>query len=240
MRKRIVDYQKRVLRELSGKIDDFYLVGGTALALFYFQHRLSVDLDFFTPVKYFSHKRIEEIVALLKAAVNKPISLTAQNLNKKQTRMMIYNIHFTKQEALKMDFVEDVFPMLTAAKVVDGVRVLSLEDIYLRKLYAICGVLPVLDEIGHEHFVGGRAAAKDFYDLFYLSHTFMPLSKFVVKYGNRQAVQGVITWFHSYDRMAMMDGVLNLNTTHKPDCKVMEKHFTLEVDKIVGKEIEGV
>lgn len=233
-------YQKKVLKALSGKIDDFYLAGGTALALFYFQHRLSIDLDFFTPAKYFSSKRVDQIAALLKAAVDRPISLAAQNLNKRQTRMMIYNIHFTKQEVLKIDFVEDIFPLLAPPKAIDGVRVLSLEDIYLRKLYAICGALPALDETGREHFIGGRAAAKDFYDLFYLSHTFMPLSKFVAKYGNRQMIQGVIAWFNSYGRMAMMDGVLNLDTAHKPDCKIMEKHFAQEVDKIVGKEIEGV
>ena len=48
MNKRIVSCQKTVLKALSGRMDNFYLAGGTALSLFYFQHRLSVDLDFFT------------------------------------------------------------------------------------------------------------------------------------------------------------------------------------------------
>ena len=65
MRKLVTVCQKKVLKKLSGKIDDFYLAGGTALSLFYFQHRLSVDLDFFAPAKEFSFRRVEEIVAEL-------------------------------------------------------------------------------------------------------------------------------------------------------------------------------
>ena len=52
----------RVLKALSGKMEGYYLVGGTALSLFYFQHRESYDLDLFS--KEFSKKRIENIHAI--------------------------------------------------------------------------------------------------------------------------------------------------------------------------------
>ena len=50
----------RALKILSGRMEGFYLAGGTALSLFYFQHRDSYDIDFFT--NDFSRKRIEDIV----------------------------------------------------------------------------------------------------------------------------------------------------------------------------------
>ena len=44
----IEEAQDRVLAFLAEKALDFYLVGGTALSKFYFHHRESYDLDFFT------------------------------------------------------------------------------------------------------------------------------------------------------------------------------------------------
>ena len=55
---------KKILPKLADKIDDFYLAGGTALSMFYYQHRESFDLDFFT--KSFSKERIFKIIDNLK------------------------------------------------------------------------------------------------------------------------------------------------------------------------------
>jgi predicted nucleotidyltransferase len=41
-------YEERVLKALADRLDEFYLVGGTALSLYYFHHRESFDLDFFS------------------------------------------------------------------------------------------------------------------------------------------------------------------------------------------------
>ena len=71
MDKRIVSYQRKVLNALSGKIGSFYLAGGTALSLFYFQHRLSVDLDFFT--REFVNLDVLRIVKYLKNVLKKEV-----------------------------------------------------------------------------------------------------------------------------------------------------------------------
>ena len=81
MGKTITDFQKKVLNQLAGKIDDFYLVGGTALSLYYFHHRQSLDLDFFTTE--FSPKRITEIAKYLSAALKKEANLIAEQTKKK-------------------------------------------------------------------------------------------------------------------------------------------------------------
>lgn len=236
--KRILKYQQEVLKALSGRIDDFYLAGGTALSLFYFQHRFSVDLDFFT--RNFVYPEITRIAGYLEEALGRKVVLEGQNLEGRAAKMVVYNIHFTAADALKVDFVEDTVEMLKKTKMVDGINILSLEDIYLRKLYALAGMVKIRDESGRDKFVGGRTDAKDFYDAYFLSHTFMPLSKFVIKYCGRTMEEAVIKWFRTYDRMAMMDGILSLDTNKAIDCKTIERHFTKEVDKILDHELGGI
>lgn len=235
MDKKIIKYQQDILKALSGKTGGLYLAGGTALSLFYFQHRLSVDLDFFTG--NFVYTDIARIAEDLGKTLKKRVELVGQSLEEKTAKMMVYNIYFTAADTLKLDFVEDVVGLLKKTKVVDGIRVLSLEDIYLRKLYALAGMVRVLDEAGRNKFAGGRADAKDFYDVYFLSHTFIPLSKFTVKYCDRTIMESIVRWFRTFDRMAMMDGVLTLITNKTVDCKAMERHFKTEVDKIIDYEI---
>ncbi len=236
--KDILKYEQVVLRALADKINDFYLAGGTALSLFYFQHRLSVDLDFFT--HRFVYSDITNIVKYLEGALNKKISLKGQNLGNKNVKIVVYNVHFTATDLLKIDFVEDAIPLLKKTKMVDGINILSLEDIYLRKLYALAGMIKTLDEAGRGKFIGGRADAKDFYDVYLLSHTFMSLSKFAAKYCNPVMIEALIKWFRTYDRMAVINGLLALDTNKAVDCKVMDKHFKKEIDKILDYELGGL
>ena len=238
MKNKIIAQQQNVLKALSGRIDDFYLAGGTALSLFYFQHRISVDLDFFT--RQFDYQKITGTVRYLESALKKKIDLIGSNLDRKTAQMAVYAIHFTAQDALKIDFVEDTVDLMKKTKVVDGIRILSLEDIYVRKLYALAGMVRSIDETGRGKFLGGRADAKDFYDVYCLSHTFMPLSKFLPSHCGRTVVEAVIRWYRTFNRMKMMAGVLNLVTTRAVDYKAQEKHFKQEVDKLIELEIGGV
>lgn len=230
-------YQNRVLKALSHRIDDFCLAGGTALCLFHFRHRESLDLDFFTPD--FSRKRVKEIVSGLKKDLGKDIKPVAQNLKKGRTRMVVYQIAFTAKDVLKIDFVEDIFPLIGKSRLVEGIKILSLEDIYLRKVYALAGGVRIRDEVGRKTFGGGRQEPKDFYDLYFLSHTFMPLSKFADKYGDAVLKESLITWFHTYDRIQIMHGVLELDADREIDLRKMENHFQAEIDKIIESEVEG-
>lgn len=233
--KTIKKYQDRVLKKLVGEIDDFYLAGGTALSLFYFQHRLSVDLDFFT--SDFSLMRVKDVVEYLEGSFSKKIELVGQNLDGKTAKILIYNIHFSPKDTLKIDFVEDTLGLIKHTRIVEGIRILSLEDIYIRKLYAICGAISTIGTIGREETLGGRLEAKDFYDLYFLSNTFMKLSKFIEKYGNPVIIEGLVRWFRSYDRMAMIDGVLTLDVNKKADYKKIEAYFRKEIDKIIESQL---
>ncbi len=232
---KLLGYQDKVLKLLEGKMGDFYLAGGTALSRFYFKHRVSYDLDFFT--KKFSKKKISTIMKDITNSLRTQASLARQQNKKDMVKLAIYYLNIGKEEVLKIDFVEDFFRLLKPLKTVNGIKILSLEDIYSRKIFAISGVVGVVDLTGRKFFKGGRQEARDFYDLYFLSHTFMRLSEFAQTYCDSTGKEGLITWFRTYDRMAIKTGLLDIITDNKIDYISMEKHFKEEIDRLVKKEI---
>lgn len=223
---------------LSGKISDFYLAGGTALSLYYLHHRQSQDLDFFTA--QFSKKGIADIVRFISEGLKKEIRLIGEQAQDKRAKMAVYSVAINKKDYLKIDFVEDFLELIRKPKLVNGIKVMSLEDIYLRKIYAVTGTFFTEDSIGRTTTKGGRQDAKDFYDLYCLSYIFMRLSKFCFKYCNQLTREALIRWFRTYDRMAIKTGLLELKLRKDIDYKNMEQHFKKETDKILEKEVEFI
>ncbi|MCJ7645798.1 nucleotidyl transferase AbiEii/AbiGii toxin family protein [bacterium] len=232
---KLLEYQDKVLKLLAGKMEDFYLAGGTALSRVYFKHRISYDLDFFT--KKFSKNKISMIMQEISKSLGLRISLAKEQNKKDMAKMAVYYIYISKGEILKIDFVEDFFELIEPLKTVDGIKVLSLEDIYLRKIFTVSGAIGTTDLTGRRTFKGGREEPKDFYDLYVLSHTFMRLSEFARRYCDSTRKEGLITWFRSYDRMEMKTGLLDIITDNRIDYKNMERHFNEEIDRLVKKEI---
>ncbi len=233
---KIIQYQDKVLKLLSGKMEGFYLGGGTALSQVYFNHRFSLDLDFFT--QNFNLSTIRNVVSNLKRALGKKIRLAGQTSGKDKARMAVYYILIDEENTLKLDFIEDWVKLIKPLKSIDGIDVLSKEDIYLRKILAIAGFIESIDVVGRKRFLGGREEAKDFYDLYFLSHTFMGLSRFASTYCDASQREGLIRWFRTYDRLNMKAGIRELKAQTKPDYNQIERHFKKEIDKLIEKEIE--
>jgi predicted nucleotidyltransferase len=236
MSKIITDFQHRVLKVLADKMDDFYLVGGSALSLYYFNHRESQDLDFFT--REFSKKRIEEIVKFLSVSLKKKVRLIAEQTKKDKVRVSVYSIPIGKKESLKIDFVEDYIGLVKPPKSINGIKVSSLEDIYIKKIYTVAGTSEIEDAIGRKIARGHRQEAKDFFDLYCLSHTFMRLSEFSFKYSTQTTREGLIRWFRTYSRLEMKTGILELELKKAVDYHDIERHFEKEIDKIIEKEVD--
>ena len=170
--KNVVIERDRALKALSGKLDGLYLAGGTALSLFYFHHRESYDLDIFT--REFSRPKIEKIVSDLAKTTGRKIELGKTREKKDSAHVMIYYLHINKEETLKIDFVEDVYELVNPVKIIDGIPILSIEDIYIRKIFAACGTNKTVDSIGREVFIGGRQEARDFFFCIFFQRLLSP------------------------------------------------------------------
>ncbi|MBL7196598.1 MAG: nucleotidyl transferase AbiEii/AbiGii toxin family protein [Candidatus Omnitrophica bacterium] len=235
MPSRISQYQEKVLRLLSDKLEEFYLAGGTALSLYYFHHRESLDLDFFT--HDFERVKIKRIIDELSKSLGKKIELISEQNRKNILKIAVYLIHFSKKDSLKIDFVEDMHRLIKSPKIINGIAVLSLEDIYLRKIYAMTGTFEAVDVIGAKMVIGGRQEAKDFYDLYCLSTVFMSLSQFAEKFCDAVRKEALIRWFRTYDRMEVKTSLLDLRTNKKIDYNTIEKHFKKQIDRLIEEEI---
>jgi hypothetical protein len=117
------------------ELDSFFLVGGTALAL-QLGHRKSIDLDLFTS-QPFNHAALLDTLS----------SEFTISIELEEPNMIITSIEGIKVDFVKMGYA-NLFPTLT----VEGVRMLTLQDIAPMKLKAIAQ----------------RGSKKDFFDICFL------------------------------------------------------------------------
>ncbi len=235
--KKVLKLRDKVLAVLAKKLAGFYLAGGTALSLFYFEHRESFDLDFFT--QDFNKKKINDIVAHISDSIKVEIKLIGEQKTVDMAKMMVYSVPIAgSEEVLKLDFIEDYHKLLEPLKMMEGVPVLSLNDIYLRKIFTVSGSFIQTDDVGKKRFYGGRQEAKDFFDLYHLSKTFLPLSDFAKKFCTAVMKEGLVLWYRSYDRNTIKGDLLDIITQQRIDYREIERHFRDEIERIVKAEIE--
>jgi len=127
------------------KLADFYLTGGTALAAYYFHHRISDDLDFFSfsePDTFFIHEFVNKLKVELAAKTVRFEKLHDRN-----------QFYFALDgEEIKVEFTKYPFRQLENPKIVEQLKIDSLRDIGANKLMAVLE----------------RFDPKDFVDLYYL------------------------------------------------------------------------
>jgi hypothetical protein len=118
-----VDIQTlELIKELQAReyLKEFFLVGGTALAL-HLNHRQSVDIDLFSNTAFDTNNLLEAI----QQDFSYQISHTATNTLKGS----IHNI--------KVDLIAHRYPYLNPPVTISGIQALSLPDITAMKLNAI-------------------------------------------------------------------------------------------------------
>ncbi|MBU3964219.1 nucleotidyl transferase AbiEii/AbiGii toxin family protein [Patescibacteria group bacterium] len=104
----------------SGLIANFYLVGGTGLAL-YLKHRISVDLDFFSKKEFNSQSMIQKIKKLGKFSIAK---------ESENTLTGVFN-------DTKIAFLTYDYPLLFPLKKIGNINVADIKDIACMKISAI-------------------------------------------------------------------------------------------------------
>ncbi len=133
----VVPELMELLRKLM-KVDsfsNFHLVGGTSLAL-QMGHRNSIDIDLFGKQEIDS----DLFINLL------------NNFGKIEVKTTSKNILITDVAGIKVDFVNYQYQLIEKPLEIDGIRMLSKQDISAMKLNAIAG----------------RGSKKDFIDLYFL------------------------------------------------------------------------
>lgn len=113
-----------ILKELMANpsLDNFVLVGGTALAL-QIGHRKSVDLDLFTVAPFDPDTLLTDLLPVF-----------TPTLLQKSSLSLICTI-----DNIKIDFIHFRYPFIRPVRLEEGLRMLSVEDIAPMKLDAISG-----------------------------------------------------------------------------------------------------
>ncbi len=137
-----LDLIKRLMAD--EELGEFNLIGGTALAL-KIGHRESIDIDLFCNssfnaawiAEYLSHKYSAQRVNNLKNAV------------------------FCFIEDVKIDLIAHQYPLLRPVELVEGIRMLSLNDIAAMKLHAVVNNGTRLKDFADIYFLLERLAMSD-------------------------------------------------------------------------------
>jgi predicted nucleotidyltransferase component of viral defense system len=164
-------------------IEDFYLAGGTALAL-QIGHRISTDLDFFSASCHLETKDREAIHQILS-------SIGDFEIISEQDGML-----YTKFFKTDVSLIHQPHALLESTLKYHGIQIASLIDIGLMKLAAI----------------NSRGTRRDFVDLFCLKD-FITLDRLLelseIKYADRPSFQAIsaraLAYFEDAEQQPMPD-----------------------------------
>jgi predicted nucleotidyltransferase component of viral defense system len=234
----ILKSQDKVLKLLAGAMDGFYLVGGTALSREYLRHRDSYDLDFFT--KRYSSKKIDAVIRLLEKLTKTKAKKVIDSDGKHGfVKMRRYELPLGGGEPLKIDFVKDLADLLKPFNRVAGIDYASLDDIYLRKLYAVTGIITGTDRLGKVQTKGKRQEARDLFDLYHLSRRHKGLAAFVLEFYEKLEVPAIVQWYYSLNKAEMSIGLQEDIATPRPlEFVEISRYLKREIDELM-KEVSG-
>lgn len=155
----LTPFQHKLLKAIGASriADNFYLTGGTALAAFFLQHRLSEDLDFFTADP--------NAVGLVRPSLETVVEELKADLEFSRTFNTFIECFIISPdgERVKLDFAQEA-PYRLLPTIFDpefGLQIDTGLDIACNKLSALFG----------------RAAEKDFVDVFFIHHEMIPFNE---------------------------------------------------------------
>ncbi|MBI2623123.1 MAG: nucleotidyl transferase AbiEii/AbiGii toxin family protein [Candidatus Liptonbacteria bacterium] len=125
--------QRAILSLIAGDMalaERFYLTGGTALAEYYLQHRLSEDLDFFSEEE-FEPQAISAFFKKIQKKAGIQSVAYEQSFNRNLFFLDIGN------DRLKTEFTYFPFERIERGKKMGGLDIDSLRDIAVNKLFTI-------------------------------------------------------------------------------------------------------
>jgi len=198
----IKDEQRKIAKVVTKKFKKYYLTGGTALS-FYFEHRFSEDLDFFT--QEYRKQDPDRIMNFIFQKSGFAFKLEAEQDDPKLIPMKVYFLELERDCILKIDFVQDFEKNIKRIK--NGLH--SVEDIYYRKIISATGTVKKQDTIGRIIHTG-RQSIKDLFDIYYLSKHHKAISEFFFEYFSYDKAESFISWYKGFNRMNLKIELLDL------------------------------
>jgi predicted nucleotidyltransferase component of viral defense system len=141
--KALTALKRDFIKRFAVRNQDFFLTGGSALGIFYLEHRLSYDLDFFTSAPAVEWHLLENIVRGITADIHA------------ECRALTASPDFHRYQIVRppeseiLDFVIERIPQIDEKKNdFDGVRVDTIREIMVNKICALihrCELKDVLD-----------------------------------------------------------------------------------------------
>jgi len=219
--------QKKITEFVTKNFKKYYLTGGTALS-FYFSHRFSEDLDFFS--QNYKKEDTAQIMNFISKLSGFKFKLEAEQDNPKLIPMRVYSLGLKSGCVLKIDFVQDFEKNIK--KIKNGLH--SMEDIYYRKILAGMGTVKKQDAAGRI-IHAGRQSVKDFFDLYYLSKHYRLLSEFFFEYFSYDKAEGFIAWYRGFNRMNLKIELVELVPT--VDTVAVIKHLDDEILRKIPEKL---
>lgn len=131
----LTPYQAKILEQICSNqviTSQFYFTGGTALSHYYFQHRLSEDLDFFSPTDFDPN-----LILIWLNHLKRVISLAKIEQQNGNGQLTLFLYEKPKSNPLKIDFAYFPFDHLGQFYKDRLLKISSLEDIAINKVHAI-------------------------------------------------------------------------------------------------------
>lgn len=190
----------------SGLVKDFYLAGGTALAL-YMGHRYSYDLDFFS-LKGFRESVLVQRFSLFNA--HQTAKFYLENESEQTINAVL--------DGVKVSFLGYRYPLLKPCQQAEGILVADIVDAACMKIDTIAK----------------RGARRDFIDLFFICREAITLpdlmSKFSKKYAtvnyNMVHIKKSLVYFTDAERDPMP------NMLKQVDWHELKNFFQTEIAKL--------
>jgi len=187
------------------KLEQFHLVGGTALAL-YMGHRKSIDLDLFSQ-QSFDVKELEDYL----------IYTYNFRADRQSDATLIGNINFVKVDCIRYNY-----PLVAPITESEGIRMYSISDIAAMKLTAISQSGSRLKDFVDVAFLSTKMSLEDI------------LSAFKIKFPNTSIISAVrgLTYYDDIDfsvEIDLIDGTFkwkNIEKRLREMIKYSDKTFT--------------
>lgn len=206
--------QDKIIKKIFGRGKDIFpgarviLVGGTALARCYLQHRASYDLDFFVNVRF-------DPAVIQRRLSNAGVGLKmAEVVNAPMFAVELHGVVEVDGEPLRVSIVEDIYADMFPVKTIIGIRTETVEGLYHRKIRTITGSGEgVASSTGRTVQAGARQTARDLFDLYVLSNEIKPLMELVREINKHGAsvpeallISGIrkIRWMELMDEFEML------------------------------------